>query len=448
MSGEPSEGALAPDAANGDDLAAESGVATAMPSRKARAICLVTLAYGHFVGDGYMGFISVWLALATAGFALSHKAYGWLGMLPSVTSSFAQPLFGHWADRRPRSRAVAFGPAICGVVCLLGWARSVGAVAVCLLVAGAGAALFHPGSASSATLAGGVRRRGLAMSLFSAGGAAGFALAPWIGPWLWSTYGRENLWHLMGAGLVATTLIILLGRLPAEMYSAYWPGDRDRAAGERGARGGTQWAAVWVVFVIVTCRAATATALGTFLPKLFLELGQSETAIGVPNLVLLGAGGLAAIIGGSLSDRLGRRPVTAATLLLTAPALWMFFEARSGVGVLAPPAVSGWLSDHMPALPFLALAGALLNTALPVNIVQMQELMPAGRSLAASLSMGLAWGIGALANLAVGKIADAPDMGLAKALALVAVLPLLAGLVALLPLDGKRKGNGRTATRS
>jgi FSR family fosmidomycin resistance protein-like MFS transporter len=286
------------------------------------------------------------------------------------------------------------------------------------------------------------------MSLFSAGGAAGFALAPWIGPWLWSTYGRENLWHLMGAGLVATTLIILLGRLPAEMYSAYWPGDRDRAAGERGARGGTQWAAVWVVFVIVTCRAATATALGTFLPKLFLELGQSEAAIGVPNLVLLGAGGLAAIIGGSLSDRLGRRPVTAATLLLTAPALWMFFEARSGVGVLAPPAVSGWLSGHMPALPFLALAGALLNTALPVNIVQMQELMPAGRSLAASLSMGLAWGMGALANLAVGKIADAPDMGLAKALALVAVLPLLAGLVALLPLDGKRKGNGRTATRS
>lgn len=405
--------------------------------RKTRILCLAALTYGHFVGDGYMGFISVWLALVTAGFvpALSHRAYGLLGMLPALTASFAQPLFGYIADRRPRSWALALGPAICGAVCLMGWARSVHAVAACLLVAGAGSALFHPSSASAATLAGGVRRRGLAMSLFTAGGVAGFALAPWVAPWLWNAYGRYNLWHLMLAGLVATALILLLGRLPAETYWLHEPEPfrSSQSRAQRAARAG-----VVVVFAIVCLRAATAIALGTFLPKLLLEEGRRQADIGIPNLVLLGSGGLAAIAGGSVSDRLGRRPVTIVTLCLAAPALWAFFQARSGLAAIAPNFASGWLSANVPPLACLAFGGAMLNAALPVNIVQMQELMPRGRSLAASLSMGLAWGVGALANLAVGRIADAPNMGLEKALGLVTVLPLLAGMMAILPIGPPR----------
>lgn len=371
---------------------------------------LSALMYGHFAGDTYMGFIPALLTLVAVRFGLSHTQLGGLGMVGALTASFTQPLFGHLADRRPALRFWAYGPLVCAVgVCLIGLAPTPVIVGCCLLLGGLGSAAFHPGSASAVAALGGKERGGLVMSLFSAGGIIGYALGPWAATTLWASLGPTRLWQCVGVAALATVLLLVAGRGGA--IGAM------RAASREDGPAVFSRTALSVLFVIVTLRAATAISLGTFLPRL-LEAQGARHLIGPYMLVLIGSGGIAGVFGGAISDRIGRQPVTAITLLLAGPALWAFFHI-----------------DAVPVL-LLAISGIFLQGALPVNIVHMQALMPGGKSLAASLSMGVAWGLGGLANLAVGRLADVPSIGLAGALGFVVVLPVLAGALALLPAAG------------
>ncbi len=53
-----------------------------------------------------------------------------------------------------------------------------------------------------------------------------------------------------------------------------------------------------------------------------------------------------------------------------------------------------------------ALAGTFTLATLPLGVVMGQELAPRGRSLVASLMMGLAMGLGGLCAPVVGKLGD------------------------------------------
>ncbi|MGD8239093.1 MAG: MFS transporter [Armatimonadota bacterium] len=371
---------------------------------------LGALIYGHLAGDAFMGFVPALLTLVAVRFGLSHTGLGGLGMVGALTASFTQPLWGHLADRRPALRFWAYGPLVCAVgICLIGRAPTPAIVACCLLVGGLGNAAFHPGAASAATAVGGRERGGLAMSVFGAGGILGYAIGPWAATALWSRLGPERLWQCAWPAALAAGVLLVAGRGGAIGAMRAQAADAARRAVHR--RG------VSLLFVIVTLRAATAISLGTFLPRLLEEQGGRHL-IGPYMLVLTGSGGIAAVFGGTMSDRIGRQPVTAISLLLAGPALWCFFHIHS-----------------VPVL-LLAVTGMCLQGAAPANIVHMQALMPGGRSLAASLSMGVAWGLGGLANLVIGRLADAPAIGLVKALEFVVIVPVVAGALALLPAAG------------
>src|SRR5215472_8389545 len=96
----------------------------------------------------------------------------------NLSSSVIQPAFGHWADQKARAWLIPTGLVLAGAgLAVVGWMPSYALVLAALAVAGIGVAAFHPAAAQALhALAGG--RRAMAMSIFSVGGSAGFALGP------------------------------------------------------------------------------------------------------------------------------------------------------------------------------------------------------------------------------------------------------------------------------
>jgi FSR family fosmidomycin resistance protein-like MFS transporter len=117
--------------------------------------------------------------------------------------------------------------------------------------------------------------------------------------------------------------------------------------------------------------------------------GQSLAAGGRMLFVLLACVGLGSLLGGALSDRIGRWQVLALSLTLLGPVEWAFLT--------------------MPSLfqyALLAGVGVLLGATFPVSIVLAQEAWPGAKGIASGLVIGLPWIGGGIGASLTGFIAD------------------------------------------
>jgi FSR family fosmidomycin resistance protein-like MFS transporter len=98
---------------------------------------------------------------------------------------------------------------------------------------------------------------------------------------------------------------------------------------------------------------------------------------------------LAGILCGHLSDRMGYKRLLWITHGLMTPFLLVF--------LLVP---GHW------TYPATVLAGGFSLASLPLGVVMAQKIAPRGRSMVASLMMGLAFGTGGILAPIVGKLGD------------------------------------------
>ena len=181
---------------------------------------------------------------------------------------------------------------------------------------------------------------------------------------------------------------------------------------------------------VIAIRSLAYTGMLTLLP-LYLK-SEAFSNIDASHLVtiMLGSGAAGGVVGGFVSDRYGRKRLIVGSLLLSTPFFFGFFY---GNGILSTIC--------------LALAGAALLSSFSVTVVAAQEAIPQNKALAAGLSMGLAGGLGALAAVFLGQIAD--KWGLPVAIEIIFLLPVIAALVGLLmkkrPTSrSQRKATGQT----
>ena len=132
-------------------------------------------------------------------------------------------------------------------------------------------------------------------------------------------------------------------------------------------------------------------------------------------------GTVSPMVGGRIADRFGRRIVTMAAMAM-AP----FF--------LVPAALTGGVLSI-----FLYMVGnALLQGLLPVTGAAAQEMAPEARSTAASMVMGLPFGLASLLIAPIGALADRTNL---------TMVLILLGLLPLLPMPvfwkGWKKEEGR-----
>lgn len=379
---------------------------------------VLTVSGLHFAHDVYGAFISALLPLLIERFGLPLSMAGVLVSafrLPSVL----QPFLGYWADRYDARLLVVWAPAATAIaISVLGLAPGYLGMIVLLLVAGLSSACFHPAAGALVTRVGG-NRWGRASAYFMTGGELGRAIGPVFIATAVAALALEGLWILAAPAILAsiygyTRIAGRNARIPKPPPPAAL---RAAIAARRGP--------LLLMCLIVLLRSLTLAGFQTYLPTFMTQSGASLQFAGLA-LTLYEVGGVAgAFLGGSLSDRFGRRALMLASQVTAGPVLFaalIFAQEPVGLGLLV---VGG----------FLALSSGSVQLAL------MQELLPGNRSVAAGLTYFLSFESAVITTLAIGLAADA--IGLSATLT-ISVLISMASLpfTLLLPSTTRLAGGG------
>ncbi|MCC6349844.1 MAG: MFS transporter [Candidatus Eisenbacteria bacterium] len=371
---------------------------------------LAILSAAHFTIDSYSSFYLPLLPLLVQRLGLNYTLVGTLVALGSMSSSFAQPIFGFVSDRLNRPWFVALGPLVAAIfLASVGGAPSYTILVTLLVLGGFGVSAFHPQTASLAGQTG--TDRGKSMSFWVTGGTLGWALGPMFATVSVGLFGLERTWLAALPGvLMAGVLFAWFRRQPPLTHARR---ARTRLSDLRAiARPLT------LLYLAVVARSAVSTGFATFLPLWVHEQGWSVTAGATVTTIYLTCGALGGFAGGWLADRIGARRVVRLSFLLPVPFYVAFFALGGPVGLAC--LVAGY---------------ALLQSSLPVNVVMGQELAPRHASMISSLLMGAAWGVGALLVGPVGALAD--HSGLTAGLRALSLL-LVAGFVCAMLLPDPR----------
>ncbi|HOZ21588.1 MAG TPA: MFS transporter [bacterium] len=348
---------------------------------------ILLLSMGHFANDAYPGFIAPLqpLLMQQANYGLTLA--GLLTSIASVSGSIMQPVFGLWADKLRRPWLVIFGPLVTALLFgSIGWWHSWYGLATVILLGGLGTAAFHPQAAALAGKAGREikGRSGLIMSLFVTGGNAGHALGPVI------ILSVVSLW-----GLGFSMVTAILGIASALLLWRMLP--RQPVPREQGSRPSLSWALVKdsrfgslvLIWLVVVMRAFVVSGLLTFAPIYLTGKGYSIMMAGSANTLFEISGAFGSILGGALSDRIGRKEVIAISMAGAFPTLWLFMHSGS-----------------LLSLVMLAAGGFFIYSSISVNIVMGQDLFPRQAGTISSLMMGMGWGIGGLCVTPLGAVAE------------------------------------------
>jgi FSR family fosmidomycin resistance protein-like MFS transporter len=360
----------------------------------------------HGLNDAYAAFLHPLLPRIMDRLGLSIALAATLAMTLSLAASLVQPVMGWLADRYGRRLFVVAGPALSGVfLSLIGVAPTFAVLLVCLALGGLGSAAYHPPAASLAARVAEGKGSGARFSVFSFGGAVGYAIGPLAAVGLVSAFGLGRLWFAMLPALIFA--VIAYPMLPAghtERSTVKPPKPTEVLRLLRGPLG--------LIFGI--------SAIGAFLQRVFLtmqpilvnEAGGSE-ALGALSLsVYLGGQAVGTLASGTLTDRMDRRTLLAALTLLAVPAHIAAFTMHAG---------------SVPALVVTAIAGSLNMALLPPVVVMAQELVPSGAAFTSGIVMGLAWAVGSVGVLGTGVLGDLAGAQ-AAALASVPVMLIATGL--------------------
>jgi FSR family fosmidomycin resistance protein-like MFS transporter len=375
---------------------------------------MAALSSGHLAVDFSNGALPALLPFFVDRFSLSYTLAGVLVLASTFSSSLIQPAFGLLSDRRGAIWLLPVGVALAGVgIGLASASPSYGLVAACVVVSGLGVAAYHPEGSKFAAYASG-RRRASGMSLFTIGGNLGFALGAIVATPLVLWLGLEGGLLLMVPCLAVAALLLasvrfLSGFVPSARDAAVLPGSDDRAA-------------MALLLGVITFRSVAWFGLITFVPLWEVSLGNSKAHGNHLLSAMLLAGGIGTLVAGPLADRFGRRVIVVLSLVATPPLIVVFIIVGGFAGAVA-----------------LSLAGACVVGTFGVTMVMSQEYLPRHIAMASGLSIGLSIGLGGIAAVGLGALADAVD--LRAALYACAAAPLAAlALAVFLPAD--RLGRG------
>jgi MFS family permease len=294
-------------------------------------------------------------------------------------------------------------------------------------VHGFATAIFSPVAAAYvASLA--EERRGARLGWFSSGNDLGSTAGPLLGGLvLYYTASFTNTYLLVGVlGVITLAVVLMLPELEdhhtgraatlSERTTEFWRGLREVAT-------------IPAIFVAAGAEAVMYLGFGAFLGFLRIyanAIGLNDAEIAVVLAVQLATAMAAKPIAGRLSDRVGRKLIIVAGLLLSAIALPLIFRAESFVAFVV-------------VAPLLGLGVAAVT---PVTNALVADLVAARRMGAAMGVFGTIWDIGEaagpiVAGFLIGRLDYAP------AFDFIAVATVLASIgLAFLVDDPGPRGHG------
>ncbi len=360
---------------------------------------LAIFTLGHLVDDLYVNTLPPLIPVLVATFGLTFAHAGLAVTFFTITSSIAQPLFGFAIDRYGIQRMAALGLMMAGIFMgLLGVVHHYYLVLVLVTLAGLGPAMFHP-HASAVISQLSSRTRGKLMSIFLVGGNLGFAAGPLLVGLLTATMGMRGMLAMVIPGLLMGIYIwrcsLSCGPMKAKESAPLTLKDFLPAT---------------PILIVAILRSWIYFSVLSYIPSYFVHRGNSVLRSNTYLTIMLLAGVAGQLAGGWLSDKFGRKEVTMASLLLSAPLLYLFLNATGGA-----------------ALVFFFLFGFTIMASFSVTLVMIQETMSKHVGMASGLMIGFALGVGGIGVLITGYIADV--FGIHTALNSLVALPIIAGVL-------------------
>ncbi|WP_462323774.1 MFS transporter [Desulfoplanes sp.] len=378
---------------------------------------VMTVAGGHFVHDVYSSFLAPFLPLIIERSAISMTLAGLLTVF-FRSSSLANPFLGILADRHDLRVVFAAAPAVTAMLMsCLGLATSYPVLCLMLLMAGVSASMYHVlGPVFIARFSG--ERVGRGMSVWMVAGELGRSVGPVVATGAVGVFGFEGVWGLMVFGMGASLILYAQIRdVPPVLHEH-----------AKGVSVASAWKELRFVMApmagLLAARAFLTGTLAGFLPT-YMVMGKGHTIImggmALALFELVGTGG--SLLGGSISDMIGRKKVLYAGMVLGPASLLLFVRA------------SGWA-----VLPCLVCIGIFVFACSPVLLATVQDHAGKNRGAANGLYMGLNFGITSLVLLLVGWGVD--RFGFAATLSGCAVVSL-ASLPCIWALPERKRERGR-----
>ena len=371
---------------------------------------MIALSGGHFAVDFASGSVPALIPFLTTRFHLNYALAGLLLLASTASSSLVQPLFGLWSDRRGALWLIPGGTLLAAVGVAAAAVSPLYPVVLLLVLAGGlGVAAFHPEGAKYAAYASG-RKRASGMSYFNIGGNTGYAVGAFMTGELVVSFG---LWATLVAMVPVAVAAVALARMTRVFSTlAEAPLLTTTAAGEDDTH------AMTLLGLVIALRSIAWFTLLAFLPLWAVSLGHSKAYGNRLLFLVLMAGALGTLALGPVADRVGLRRTLLITQAFVPPLMLTFVYAGGIVGALA-----------------LVPLGMCVVGTYGVTMVLSQSYLPRHIGMASGISVGLAMGIGGVAAVVLGAVADAVD--LKTALTISAVAPVL-GLAACVRLPHPR----------
>jgi FSR family fosmidomycin resistance protein-like MFS transporter len=374
---------------------------------------MTALSGGHLAVDFAGGALPALIPFLHDKFDLSYTLVAVLVLASALPGSIVQPLFGLWSDRRGAIWLMPAGVAAGGIgMALAAASPAYWMVVVFVVVSGLGTAAFHPeGSKFAAYVSG--RRRASGMSLFSIGGNLGLALGAFATAPIVVALG------LRGGLLIAVPCIAVAAVLLAVTpYLGRFVPRREMRASAAGA---DDRRSLVLLLTVIAFRSLAWYGLLTFVPLWEVSLGHSKHhGTNLLSLMLI-SGFFGTLASGPIADRIGLRTVLLTANIAISPLMFVFV-----------------LVGGIPGAVALAFAGVAVIGTFGTTMVMAQQYLPRRIGTASGLSIGFSIGLGGIAAVILGTIADSVD--LRTALYVSSAAPAASVLLTLLLPRGALRG--------
>ena len=360
----------------------------------------------HCINDFGQGSLAALIPFFIANFGLNYYQSASIIFCNTVVASVAQPILGYVADRWRVPWFIPVGFTVTLVsISAIALATSYEMILALSLIAGIGAALFHP---EAALLVNRTQSNelGNAMGRFAVGGSAGFALGPLLAGGVY-VFGGQFLWLFTAIALIGVLLYV---------YAFTGSTDAD-AVGERKSSakstntGSNDWVSFGKLFFVIASRSILFSVLSIFIPILYITVinGEaSESSLALTMYFAMGA--VLTYMGGALSDKLGFLKTVRLGYLIFLPSVLVFIFV---------PNIWGFFGAMIP------MAFGVFSQYGPITVLG-QKYLAKNAGFASGITLGLGITLGGLVAPYVGHIADIYDVQTA----LMTLIPV--GLMGLL----------------
>lgn len=364
------------------------------------------LSAGHLSNDFNNGALPAVIPYLKEAYALSYQATGGIMFAFSLIAAVTQPVFGILSDRIKRPWLVPLGVLLAGLgLGLTGLVSSYWSVLAAVAIGGIGSSLFHPTAARLANIVAG-KSKGLALSIFSIGGNAGFVLGPLVAAALMGVFGLQATGFFLILAVATSALLARsVGRM--EQIAGLNPG------AARDVPHDNDWTQFRRLTLAIIARTVVLNCMHSYLPLYWMHVyGVDKTGGAIVASVFGMVGVMSNVAGGWLSDRLGQGRILRVAFVPMAPALLVFALSEN---ILVSALMLGVLAFT-------------LYFAFSSMVVLGQQFLARNIGFASGVTLGLSGAVGGICAPLMGWIGD--HWGLNTSFGCLSVLALVATISA------------------